>query len=72
MYGSENWTFTKSDENLLRIFKRKILRRIYGPVQDGNIWRIRNDEELNRAINREVIVKFINPFRSYVEPLPTV
>jgi hypothetical protein len=35
---------------LLRIFKRKILRRIYGPVQD--IWRIRNNEELNRSIER--------------------
>jgi hypothetical protein len=24
-YGSETWTLTKSDENLLRIFERKIL-----------------------------------------------
>jgi len=27
-YGSETWTPTKYDENLLRIFKRKILRKI--------------------------------------------
>jgi hypothetical protein len=32
MYGSETWTLTKSDENLLRIFKRKILQKIYGPI----------------------------------------
>jgi hypothetical protein len=25
MYGSETWTLTKADENLLRIFERKIL-----------------------------------------------
>jgi hypothetical protein len=25
MYGSETWTITKADENLLRIFERKIL-----------------------------------------------
>jgi hypothetical protein len=62
-YGSETWTLTKSDENLLWIFERKILRRIYGPVQKGNIWRIRNNEELNRSINGEDIVEFINAQR---------
>jgi hypothetical protein len=36
-YGSETWTLTKSDENFLRIFERKILRRIFGPVQEGDI-----------------------------------
>jgi hypothetical protein len=49
-YGSETWTLTKSDENLLRILERKILRKIYGPVQEGDIWRIRYNEELNRLI----------------------
>jgi hypothetical protein len=34
-YGSKTWTLTKSDENLLRSFERKILRKIYGPVQEG-------------------------------------
>jgi hypothetical protein len=62
-YGSETWTVKKSDENLLRIFERKILQKIYGPIQEGNIWRIRNNEELNRAINGEDIVKFIKTQR---------
>jgi len=31
---------------LLRIFERKILRKIYGPVQEGDTWRIRYNEEL--------------------------
>jgi len=55
-YGSETWTLTKSDESLLRIFERKILRKIYRPIQEGDIWRIRNNEELNRSINGEDIV----------------
>jgi hypothetical protein len=56
-------TFTKSGENLLRIFERKILRSIYGSVQEGDIWRIRNNEELNKSINGEDNVKFIKAQR---------
>jgi len=62
-YGSETWTLTKSDENSLRIFERKILRKIYGPVQEGGTWRIRYNEELNRFIKGKDIVKFIKAQR---------
>jgi hypothetical protein len=62
-YGSETWTLTKSDENLLRTFERKILRKIYGPIQEGYTWRIRNNEELNSSIKGEDIVKFIKAQR---------
>ena len=55
-YASETWSLTKPYENLLRIFERKILRRIYGPVQEGDIWRIRNNEKLNISINGADIV----------------
>jgi hypothetical protein len=48
---------------LLRIFERKILWKIYGLIQEGDIWRIRNNEELNRSINGEDIVKFIKSQR---------
>jgi hypothetical protein len=50
---------TKSDENLLRIFERKILRKMYGPVREGDTWRIRYNEELNSLIKGKDIVKFI-------------
>jgi len=62
-YGSESWNLTKSDENVLRIFERKILRKIYGPIQEADIWRIRDNEELNRSINGKGIVKFIGAQR---------
>ena len=62
-YGSEAWTLTKSDENLLKIFERKIMRKICGTIQEGDAWRIRKSEELNRSINGEDIVKFINAQR---------
>ena len=62
-YGSKTWTLTKSDENSLRIFERKIMRKICGPIQEGDIWRIRYNEELNRSMNGEHIVKFIKAQR---------
>jgi len=45
------------------IFGRKILWKVYGPIQEKDIWRIRNDEELNRSINGEDTVKFIKAQR---------
>ena len=34
-YGAETWVLSKQDEHRLSIFERKILRRIYGPMIDG-------------------------------------
>jgi hypothetical protein len=39
LYGSDSWTITEADKEKLRIFERRILRRIYGPTCE-NIWRI--------------------------------
>jgi hypothetical protein len=41
----------------------KILQKVYGPFQEGDTWRIRNNEELNRSISGEDIVKFIKAQR---------
>jgi len=40
-YGSESWTLTMEEERALTIFERKILREIYGPVKENELWRIR-------------------------------
>jgi hypothetical protein len=42
-YGSETWMLSKNSEST---YERKILRRIYGPVQDNGQWRIRYNKEL--------------------------
>jgi hypothetical protein len=31
LYGSETWVLTKTDENQLLVFERKVLRTISGP-----------------------------------------
>jgi hypothetical protein len=50
MYGSESRPLSKKDENLLQIFERRILRRIYGPINEGGIWRIRYNNGLYKAV----------------------
>jgi len=41
------------------IFERKILRKIYGPVKENELWRIRRNDELKAIIKGENIVRFI-------------
>jgi hypothetical protein len=58
-YGTETWTLIVEEENALRMSERKIIRRIYGPVVENNIWRIRYHEELNALLKGDDIVRFI-------------
>jgi hypothetical protein len=51
--GCESWTMKKDDENILRRFERKIIRRIYGPVKQGREWRIRNNEDMDNILRKE-------------------
>jgi hypothetical protein len=46
-YGAETWPLTAVEENALGMFERKLTRRIYGPVMESNVWRIRYNEEIN-------------------------
>lgn len=62
-YGSEVWTMTVEDEKSLRIFERNILRKIYGPVREGENWRIRSNAELQQLIHERDLVKFIKSQR---------
>jgi hypothetical protein len=54
--SSETWTLTAKDENSLRIFERQILRKIFGPVNIDNMWRIRNNMEIDKLIEGADIV----------------
>ena len=47
------------EERALAIFERKILRKIYGPVKENELWRIRQNGELEAIIKRQNIVRFI-------------
>jgi hypothetical protein len=58
--GWEVCTLSDGDEQCLRIFECRILREIFGAVQneDGS-WRIRINHELNELIENADIVRFI-------------
>jgi hypothetical protein len=58
-YGSESWTLTIEEERVLAVFERKILRKIYGPVKEKELCRIRRNDELEDIIKGENIVRFI-------------
>ena len=57
--GSELWTLTVGEERELPVFERKILRKIYGPVEENELWRTGRNDELEAITKGENIVRFI-------------
>ena len=53
---------TATEENALRRFERKVLRKIYGPVVDKGVWRISRNNELCTFMGED-IVRFIKAQR---------
>jgi hypothetical protein len=51
------------DENMLRIFERSTLRRIYCPMKENDTWRSRNNHEFYKLCNEPDIVKVIEAGR---------
>jgi hypothetical protein len=65
-YGAETWTLTTAEENALRRFERRVLRKIYGPVVDKGVRRIRYNEELCKRMGGEDIVKIYKSAKNTV------
>ena len=57
-YGPETWVLSKSDEAILRVFERKILRAIFGPTNDNGEWRIKYNNELYTLYKETDIVTY--------------
>jgi hypothetical protein len=59
-YGCETWTMNEVEEEKLRIFYRKVLRKIFGTIQRENcVWTIRTNEEVYNLHGKEDIISFI-------------
>ena len=58
-YGSESRTLTTEEERALAVFERKMLRKIYGPVKENELWRTQQNDELEAINKGQNIVRFI-------------
>ena len=60
LYGAEAWTLLSPDAAALRVFERKVLRKIFCPVRVGNDFRIRFNSVLYELLNDIDVVQRIN------------
>jgi hypothetical protein len=58
-YVSETWVLSKSDEAILGVFERKILRVIFGPTNDNGEWRIKYNNESYTLYKGSDIITYI-------------
>jgi hypothetical protein len=60
LYGCESWSLTLGEEQRLRIFENRVLRRIFGPkMEEDGSWRKLHNDELHNLYSSPNIVKVI-------------
>jgi hypothetical protein len=59
MYGCETWSLTLREENRLRVFENRVLRRIFGPrrYEVTGDWRKLHNEELHNLYSFPDIIR---------------
>jgi hypothetical protein len=65
LYGCETWSLTLREERKLRLFEKKVLRRIFRPRRDEvtGEWRRLHNEELNELYSSPNILRVIKSRR---------
>jgi len=68
-HASETWVLKEAIIQKLLVFERKILRRIFGPTKENQIWRVKTNEELDKLIKHKNIINHINPLNAEFNPI---
>jgi hypothetical protein len=57
LYGCETWSLVLREEHRLRMFEKRVLRRIFGPKRDEVIsgWRKLHNKELHNLYSSSII-----------------
>jgi hypothetical protein len=65
LYGCETWSLTLREERRVRVFEKRVFRRIFGPKRDKvtREWRKLHNEELNGPYPSSNIVQVIKSRR---------
>jgi hypothetical protein len=65
LYGCETWSLTLKEEQRLRVFENRVLRRRFGPKRDETTreWRRLHNEELNNLYSSPNIIRVIKSRR---------
>jgi hypothetical protein len=65
LYGYETWSLTQREEQRLRVFENRVLRKTFGPKKDEATgeWRRLHNEELNDLYSSPNIIRVINSRR---------
>ena len=80
LHGNKCWTLDKAEEEKLVIPERKILKKIFRPIQENNVWRILYNYKIYRKFEKygeTEIVRTTNASRIrwlghlYAETFPT-
>jgi hypothetical protein len=59
-YAGETWVPKENIKTKLRVFERKVLRRIYGPTKEKDgTWQTKLNDELNRLTGNKNIINYI-------------
>ncbi|KAL4082425.1 hypothetical protein QTP88_021321 [Uroleucon formosanum] len=55
----ETWSITKGDEEKMACFERRILRRIYGPILENEVYRRRTNKEVQQIYQKPGINAYL-------------